>query len=105
MAELLLVLLGLAGGCGLLLLAGCLLVLPAAGPGLWTVVRARDSGDGLERQVRGLVWLHGLGLLRCPVVVSDAGLNEQGRALVCRLARRWPQVIVCGEGQLEHMVK
>ena len=105
MTERLLVLLGLVGGCGLLLLAGWLLLLPVSRSGLWTVIRARDGAEGLEQQIRGLVWLHSWGLLRCPVVVADAGLNERGRALVCRLAERWPQVILCGEGQLEHIVK
>lgn len=105
MMEGLLILLSLVGGLGLLLAVGCRLLLPVSGPGLWTVVRARDGAEGLEQQVRGLVWLHGWGLLRCPVVVADAGLNERGRDLVCRLAERWPQLIVCDEGQLEQIIK
>ena len=96
-----------AGGLTALLwwLFGRLLRPIPAQPGQVVFIPGRGMGDGLEQTLRAYIWLRSLGLLRCPVVVADAGLNEQGRALVCRLARRWPQVLVCGEGQLEHMVK
>lgn len=100
MTEILLVLLGVAAGCGLLSLLWCRLVLPVSGRDLWTVVRAQGDGAGLEQQVRGLVWLHSCGFIRCPVVVADMGLDEQGRALADRLAARWPQVVLCSRTQL-----
>ena len=100
MPEWLLVLLGFVGGCGLLALVGCGLMLPVSGPGLYTVICVRDGAEELERQLRSLVWLQGWSLLCCPVVVADMGLNEQGRALVDKLVRRWPQLIVCDEAQL-----
>lgn len=100
MTEILLVLLCVISVCGLLSLLWCRMVLPVSGQGLWTVVRAKGDGEGLEQQVRGLVWLHSCGLMRCPVVVADMGLSEQGRVLARRLAARWPQVILCSRTQL-----
>ena len=36
--------------------------------------------------------LMGLGLLRCPVVIVDLGLDREGLAVAQRLALRWPVV-------------
>ena len=47
---------------------------------------------GLEQSVRALMWLRSLGLLRCPVVIVDLGLDREGLAVAQRLALRWPVV-------------
>ena len=47
---------------------------------------------GQEQSVRALMWLRSLGLLRCPVVIVDLGLDREGLAVAQRLALRWPVV-------------
>ena len=66
---------------GLGLLVWCLAVLEGQG-----------DGGGLEQSVRALMWLRSLGLLRCPVVIVDLGLDREGLAVAQRLALRWPVV-------------
>ena len=50
--------------------------------------------EKLEQQVRSFLWLRGLGLLRCPIVIADAGLTPAGWELALRLTARWPEVIL-----------
>ena len=45
-----------------------------------------------QQSVRSLMWLRSLGLLRCPVVIVDLGLDREGLAVAQRLALRWPVV-------------
>lgn len=62
----------LLAALGLALLGGLLfgrLLRPVPGPELWTLVPGRGGGEELERDVRALMWLRGLGLLRCPVEI------------------------------------
>lgn len=70
------------------------LVCPVSSSGTWVVLVGRGEGDGLEQKVRAFIWLRSLGLLRCPVVIADAGLDETGREVALRLARRWSGVIL-----------
>ena len=77
-------------------LAGKLLC-PVPSSGTWVVLAGRGEGDGLEQKVRAFLWLRSLGLLRCPVVIADMGLNEQGKEVVGRLALRWHGVILWSE--------
>ena len=42
------------------------------------VIAGRGAGEELEQTVRGLMWLRGLGLLSCPVVIADVDLTPQG---------------------------
>ena len=43
-------------------------------------------------------------MLRCDLVVADAGLNEEGRALAACLAGRYPTLTLCCWEELErHM--
>ncbi len=88
-------LVALLAALGLALLGGMLwgrLLWPGPGPGLWAVIPVRGEGENLERILRGLMWLRGLGLLRCPVAVLDTGLTPRGRALALRLCAQWPEV-------------
>ena len=57
----------------------------------------------LNEEVRpfgGAAVLRGLGLLRCPIVVADAGLTPAGWDLALRLTARWPEVILWPAGDL-----
>ena len=80
---------------GLGLLAWCLLgrlVCPVPGQEGRAVLEGQGDGGGLEQSVRALMWLRSLGLLRCPVVIVDLGLDREGLAVARRLALRWPVV-------------
>lgn len=58
------------------------------------LIPGRGDGDNLEQSVRGLIWLRGLGLLRCPIVIADVDLTPQGWELALRLTARWPDVVL-----------
>ena len=80
---------------GLGLLVWCLmgrLVCPVPGQEVLAVLEGQGDGGGLEQSVRALMWLRILGLLRCPVVIVDLGLDREGLAVAQRLALRWPVV-------------
>ena len=59
---------------------------------VWEIVLTVLCLMGLEQSVRALMWLRSLGLLRCPVVIVDLGLDREGLAVAQRLALRWPVV-------------
>ena len=71
-------------------------------PGNTICILLMGSGDGgrLEGELRSVIWLRSLGLLRCPVILADTGLNEEGLELASRLTRRWSEVYCCPIGEL-----
>ena len=71
-----------------------LMLRPLPGRSARVVITGRGEGEKLEQQVRSFLWLRGLGLLRCPVVIADAGLTPGGWELALRLTARWPEVIL-----------
>lgn len=73
------------------------LMVPVGTPevSVYLAVRGEGSGRGLEHTVNALAWLRSREGLTCPVLLVDAGLNEEGRALASLLARRWDEVRVC----------
>ena len=98
----------LLSALGLALLGGLLfgrLFYPAAGPGVWTVVHARGEGEGLERSLRALMWLRGLGLLGGQVAVADLGLSAEGRELALRLVSRWNGAVLWPSDRLEELLE
>ena len=83
--------------CGLALVGWWLfglLLRPLPGQTVRVVLTGRDGGEELEQQVKSFIWLRGLGLLRCPIVIADAGLTPAGWALASRLTARWPEVVL-----------
>ena len=58
------------------------------------VIPGRGEGEGLEQTVRAIIWLRGLGLLNCPVVIANVDLTAEGWELALRLAQRWPGVVL-----------
>lgn len=58
------------------------------------LIPGRGDGNDLEQSVRGLIWLRGLGLLSCPIVIADVDLTPQGWELALRLTARWPGVVL-----------
>ena len=71
-----------------------LLLRPLPGREAKVVISGRGEGEKLEQQVRSFLWLRALGLLRCPIVIADAGLTPAGWELALRLTARWPEVIL-----------
>ena len=71
-----------------------LLLRPLPGQEVKVVLAGRGDGAALEQQVRCFLWLRGLGLLRCPIVIADVGLTPSGWELALRLTARWPEVIL-----------
>lgn len=86
------------------LVAGRLLC-SAAGQDIWTVVPGRRDGEGLERNLRSLIWLRNLGLLRCPIAIADVDLTAEGRELALRLASRWPQTALWPADRLDELMR
>ena len=76
------------------------LLRPVENGSMVAVLPARGTGEGLEQAVRLMIWLRSLGLLNCPVVIADLGLNGAGRDVALRLAARWPDVMLWPAGQL-----
>ncbi len=77
-----------------------LLLRPLPGREAKVVLAGRGGGEALEQQVRSFLWLRGLGLLRCPIVIADVGLTPAGWELALRLTARWPGVILWPVGDL-----
>ena len=80
---------------GLALVGGWLfglLLRPLPGGEARVVIPGRGEGEELEQQVRTFLWLRGMGLLRCPVVIADVDLTPAGWELALRLAARWPEI-------------
>ena len=69
-----------------------LLLRPLPGKGARVVLTGQGDGEDLEHRVRTFLWLRGMGLLRCPIVIADAGLSPVGWELALRLTARWPDV-------------
>lgn len=68
---------------------------PIPGRGMCILLPGQGGGEGLEGTLRGVIWLRSLGLIRCPVIIADAGLDQEGKALVGRLTQQWSQVYRC----------
>ena len=68
------------------------------------VIAGRGAGEELEQTVRGLMWLRGLGLLSCPVVITDVDLTPQGWELALRLTLRWPDLALWPASALEEYI-
>lgn len=62
---------------------------------VFAVVPAAGDGEGLEQTLRHLRWLKAEKLSRFTVVVVDAGLTDQGLALVQALHRKDASLLFC----------
>ena len=58
------------------------------------VIAGRGAGEDLEQTLRAFMWLRGLGLLDCPIIIADLGLTPKGWELALRLTARWPGVVL-----------
>lgn len=71
-----------------------LLLRPLPGREAKVILSARGDGKELEHQIRSFIWLRSLGLLRCPILIANAGLTPAGWELALRLSVRWPEVVL-----------
>lgn len=69
------------------------------------VIPGRGRGERLEQTVRALIWLRGMGLLSCPIVIADVDLTSTGWELALRLTARWPEVILWPASDLAGYLK
>ncbi len=102
------ILLSLLCALGLGLLGALLfgrLLRPIPGGDLWLLIPGRGDGARLEQEVRGAMWLRGLGLLNCPVVIVDLGLTGQGRALAFQLLARWNSLVLWPGDHLSELLQ
>ncbi|MEA4934521.1 MAG: hypothetical protein VB071_13205 [Lawsonibacter sp.] len=58
------------------------------------LIPGRGEGENLEQTVRTFIWLRGLGLMNCPIVIADVDLTPDGWELALRLTVRWPDVVL-----------
>ena len=101
-------LLTLLSALGLVLLGGLLLgrlLRPIPSDDLWILVPGRGEGARLEQDLRGLMWLRGLGLLWCPIAIVDVDLTREGRELALKLAARWGNVVLWPSDRLAELLK
>lgn len=75
------------------------------GAPLYAVVRGEGDGSGLEHTVNSLIWLRGKDLADCPLILVDAGLDEEGRQVAERLLQRWPAICLCTLEELPKQIK
>lgn len=87
---------------GWLLLGRLLAPIGTKGP-IWAVLPAAGGGEGLEHDLRGLLWLRASGMACLRVVIADCGLNDEGRALAQLLSRQ-EDVAVCPAEQVGELV-
>lgn len=100
MTTLLELTMSLLAALGLLYLAWILfgkMLAPVGKPGapMYIVVRGEGEGAGLEHTVNTLIWMRGKERTQCPLLLVDAGLNEEGRKLATLLLKRWPEIQLC----------
>lgn len=79
---------------GWLLLGRLLSPIGTKGP-IWAVLPISGDGEGLEHDLRGLLWLRQSGMACLRVVIADCGLSEEGRELARLLSRREEDVTLC----------
>lgn len=77
-----------------------MLLRPMPGDMARLVLPGRGEGEKLEQQVRACMWLRGLGLLSCPVIIADVDLSPRGWELALRLTARWPGVLLWPAAEL-----
>ena len=61
----------------------------------YAVVLAKGDWAALEQTVKGLLWRPAWTGQRYTVVIADAGLDPQGRAVATLLANAQPRVVLC----------
>ena len=106
LAELILALLAAAGllFLGWLLFGKMLTPVGGLGAPMYIAIRGEGDGIGLEHTVNTLIWLRGKELAQCPILLLDAGLNEEGRIVAKLLASRWPEIRLCRPEDLANYI-
>lgn len=88
---------------GWLLFGRLLAPIGTKGP-VWAILPATGDGEGLEHDLRGLLWLRQSGMACLRVVITDCGLSSQGRELAGLLSRREVDVSFCPAAELTKII-
>ena len=65
------------------------------GTGINTVVSVKDSAEGLEQALDGLIWLRENGILHSQILIADCGMDEEGRALAGQALKKYGKIAIC----------
>ena len=75
-----------------------------AGAPMCIVVRGEGAGFGLEHTIHTMILHQSREKARYPLVLVDAGLNEEGRMVADLLLKRWPEVRLCRPEELANYI-
>ena len=81
-----------------LLPAGCI------GAPMCVVIRGEGAGCGLEHTIHTMILRQSREKARCPLVLVDVGLNEEGRVVANLLLTRWPEIRLCRPEELANYI-
>lgn len=79
-------------------------LLPIRAKNVWLVLVGRGSGETLEQDCRAYGMLKTAGALHRPLLLIDAGLNAEGRALAERLTTIDPAILLCEREELPRIL-
>ena len=68
------------------------------------VIPASGDGEGLEQEVRGLLWLKSGNMAKFTVVIADCGLNDRGRTIAALLLQWEPTLVCCKAEELSKYI-
>lgn len=88
---------------GWLLFGRLLAPIGTKGP-IWAVLPASGDGEGLEHDLRGLLWLRQSGMACLRVVIADCGLTGEGRELAGLLSRREEDIAFCPAAEVADLI-
>lgn len=77
---------------------GALITPVRSSPGnrLYAVVAVSGGPENLEQTIDGLLWLIRSGTLKCEIIIVDAGMDSDSRAMAALLARDDERIHLCG---------
>jgi len=62
---------------------------------LATIVSIRNSAQGLEQTLEGLIWLRDNGVLEGQILIADCGVDEEGLALARLAVKKYGKIAFC----------
>ena len=65
------------------------------GAEIYTVVSVRNSAEGLEQTLDGLIWLRENGVLESRILIADCGMDEEGMALAGQAVKKYGRIAIC----------
>ena len=75
-----------------------------AGVPICIVIHGEGAGFGLEHTIHTLILRQSRERAKYPLILVDAGLNEEGRMVARLLLNRWPEVRLCRPEELANYI-